>query len=257
MPEKRIRVAKTQLELDELEDDSTHIYKSNIIERYTLRPNTIPTVDRLCLAEFASYYYKEYKSDSTSNDAQPEVLTDDATELHIQSDSEAPVTNQLPTRIKLLKTNEVMKCRLTKAVVRYHTPNKIKEPEKYFHHHLMLFFPWRMEESLIGSEQTYASKFTEPEVQAIVEANRAIFEPNATAVSQALEELRNNEGNKNIYSFDMLNGEENEDLKLDKKYDESKEEPFNQQEPSHFACKSDSDRASTISCYINSTQRNF
>lgn len=209
-----------------------------------MRPNTIPTVDRLCLAEFASYYYKEYKSDSTSNDAQPEVLTDDATEFHIQSDSEAPVTNQLPTRIKLLKTNEVMKCRLTKAVVRYHTPNKIKEPEKYFHrHHLMLFFPWRMEERLIGSEQTYAnsSKFTEPEVQAIVEANRAMFEPNATAVSQALEELRNNEGNKNIYSFDILNDKENEDLKLDKQSNESKEEPFNHQEPSHFACKSDSD----------------
>ena len=143
-----------------------------------------------------------------------------------------------------------MKCRLTKAVVRYHTPNKIKEPEKYFQHHLMLFFPWRMEESLAGSEQTYAAKFTEPEVQAIVEANRAIFEPNATAVSQALEELRNNEGNKNIYSFDMLNDQENEDLKLDKQYDESKEESFNQQEPSHFACKLDSDQASTISCYI-------
>ena len=48
----------------------------------------------------------------------------------------------------------------------------------------------------------------------------------------------------------MLNDQENEDLKLDKQYDESKEEPFNQQEPSHFACKSDSDRASTVSCYI-------
>ena len=136
-----------------------------------------------------------------------------------------------------------MKCRLTKAVVRYHTPHQIKEPEKYFHHLLILFFPWRMEESLVGSEQTYASKFTEPEVQAIVEANRAIFEPNATAVSQALEELRNNEGSKNIYSFDMLNDQENEDFKLHKQYDESKEEPFNQQESSHFASKSESDRA--------------
>ena len=62
LPGKRIRVAKTQQELDELEHDSAHIYKANIIEQYT-----IATVDRLCLAEFASYYYKEYKSDSTSN----------------------------------------------------------------------------------------------------------------------------------------------------------------------------------------------
>ena len=164
-PEKRIRVVKSQQELDEFEDDNTHIYKSNIIERYTMRPNTIPTVDRLCLAEFTSYYYKEYKKDSTSNDAQPEVLTEDATELQIQTESEAPVTNLLPTRIKLInKTNEVMKCRLTKAVLRYHTPNKLKEPEKYFHHLLMLYYPWRMEENLVGNEQTYASKFTEPGV---------------------------------------------------------------------------------------------
>ena len=87
------------------------------------------------------------------------------TELHIQTESEAPVTNLLPTRIKLInKTNEVMKCRLTKAVLRYHTPNKLKEPEKYFHHLLMLYYPWRMEENLVGNEQTYASKFTEPGV---------------------------------------------------------------------------------------------
>ena len=48
----------------------------------------------------------------------------------------------------------------------------------------------------------------------------------------------------------MINDQENEDLKLDKQYNESKGEPFNQQEPSHFACKPESDRASTISCYI-------
>ena len=59
-PEKRVRVAKSKPELDELPDDSTDIYKSNIIERYIIRPSTIPAADNLCLAEFAAYYYKEY-----------------------------------------------------------------------------------------------------------------------------------------------------------------------------------------------------
>ena len=40
--EKRVRVTKNQNELDELDDDSTDIYKSNIIERYSLRPKGIP-----------------------------------------------------------------------------------------------------------------------------------------------------------------------------------------------------------------------
>ena len=106
-------------------------YKSIIIECYIIRPNTIPAVDNLCLAEFAPYYYKEYKTDYT-NDAQPEILTEDATELHVQLSINSGVTSQLPPKIKLLKTNKVMKCRKSKDVICYHTPNKTKEPEQYY-----------------------------------------------------------------------------------------------------------------------------
>ena len=53
-PEKRVRVAKTQEELSELDDDSTDIFKSNIIQRYSIRPTSIPVVENVCLAEFAA-----------------------------------------------------------------------------------------------------------------------------------------------------------------------------------------------------------
>ena len=46
----------------------------------------------------------------------------------------------------------------------------------------MLYFPWRNETELLSSDQTYASKFYEPDVQAIVEENRAFFEPDADAI---------------------------------------------------------------------------
>ena len=61
LPEKRLKVAKSQQELDELDDDSTDIYKSNIIERYSIRPNMRPgkqkrtlTLNRLMIE---SVYY--------------------------------------------------------------------------------------------------------------------------------------------------------------------------------------------------------
>lgn len=54
LPDKRVRIAKCQEELEELDDESTDVYKSNIIERYTKRPHTISSVNNLCLAEFAS-----------------------------------------------------------------------------------------------------------------------------------------------------------------------------------------------------------
>ena len=111
-----------------------------------------------------------------------------------------------------------MKCRKVKAVLRYHTPNKIKEPESYFHHLLMLYYPWRDENNLMASDQTYTSKFYEPDVQAIVEHNRAIFEPDAYAVSEALEVLKSNQGNI-IHSYDSINDQENADLQGEVQHD--------------------------------------
>ena len=53
---------------------------------------------------------------------------------------------------------EIMKCRKIKAFIRYHTPNKRKEPEKYFHHLLMLYFRGVMSRnSLAKTRHTYLS----------------------------------------------------------------------------------------------------
>ena len=74
LPDKRVRVAKSQDELEELDHDSTDVFKSNIIERYSIRPQSIPAVNNLCLADFAAYYYKEYKKECHDTaDAQPEM----------------------------------------------------------------------------------------------------------------------------------------------------------------------------------------
>lgn len=137
----------------------------------------------MCLAEFAACYYKDYKllGDDT-NDAQPDVLTDTVAESqHACIDS----TATFPSKIKLLNTKEI---------IRFHMPNKKKEPEKFFHHLFMLYTPWRDElAELVGRsrDNTYASKFYEPEVQIIVQRNRMKFEPDVEAVDEALEFLRN------------------------------------------------------------------
>ena len=63
----------------------------------------------------------------------------------------------------------------------------------------------------MASDQTYTTKFYEPDIQAIVEHNRAIFEPEADAVSEALEVLKSNQGNI-IHSYDSINDQKNADL---------------------------------------------
>ena len=197
------------------------------------RPKSIASVDKLCLAEFASSYCKDYKipSDET-NDAQPEILTDAVAESQHTNTS---TTEILPDKIRLVVTNEVMKCRKVRAVVRFNTPNKRNEPEKFFHHLLILYFPWRDElADLIGSDQTYASKFYENSLQAAVDSNRAKFEQNADAVSEALEFLRNNELG-NLHSYDSLNDQENADIQSGLEADGSLDESFHEQLPEYLA----------------------
>ena len=145
-----------------------------------------------------------------------------------------------------MNTNEVMNCRKVKAVIRYHRPNKTKEPELYFHHLLMLNYPWRDERSLLGSDQTYASKFYDHKVQAVVEQNRNNFEPDADAVTEALEFLRNNQSNIIHSSCDSMNDQENADLQSEVQDDSAPNESFNEQLPTHLVLSSETENHSTL-----------
>ena len=248
LPEKRIRMAKSQQELEELDDESTDVYKSNIIERYTKRPPSIPSVNNLCLAQFVAYYYKDYKKESQETaDAQPEVLTDNLIESQHTTEND---DSSLPEKIKLIDTNEIMKRRKVKAVIRYHTPNKQKEPEKFFHHLLMLYYPWRDENKLLGNDGTYATTYHDPNVQPVVKDNRSIFEHDTDAITEALENLRNNQGN--IHSYDAMNDQENDDIQTQlEKQSNTAEGSFNEQIPSHLSStpESNNHQPSLISRY--------
>lgn len=54
-PQNRLRIPKSQDDLQELEDNSIDIFKSNIIERYSNRPKSIVSVDKRCLAEYCCF----------------------------------------------------------------------------------------------------------------------------------------------------------------------------------------------------------
>ena len=205
LPEERCRVAKSKEEIEDLDDDSTDTFMSNIIEQYSERPNI---VDQLCLTEFAACYYKDYGKDPDEfNDVQPNVLSDDLIESNHISNCESV----LPPSIKLNKGRETMKCHKIKAVMRFHIPSKPKEPEKFYHHLLMLYFPWRKETDLLGDDQLYSTKFQEHKVFSKVETNRRTFEPNAEAIDTALQMIREDRV-RDFQSYDPINDQENEDL---------------------------------------------
>lgn len=82
------------------------------------------------------------------------------------------------------------------------------------------------------------SKFNELGVQDTVEHNRAIFEPDLEAVTEALEWLQNNHGTV-THSYDPINDQENADqLQLEFQDESSADEVFNEQVPSQLATNS-------------------
>lgn len=92
----------------------------------------------------------------------------------------------------------------------------------------------------------------------IVEQNRTTFEPDADAVSEALEALRESEGYNLAHSFDCLNDQENEDLQLDMHSNSNCDsKSFNKQEASHLSSTFNRQPASTlptVACHIQPTE---
>ena len=73
LPNNRTRMIKSKKELELLPDNSTDIFKKSIIGRYMDRPTCgkFATLKTVCIAQFASLYYKKTSSD---NDYQSNIL---------------------------------------------------------------------------------------------------------------------------------------------------------------------------------------
>ena len=164
---KRYRVCKSEEELEELPPDSTDVFKRNSLDRYMDRPNVTfkrgqyYMIDNLCFAEFLAYYVLDTsKKLDIVNDYQPEVLLDD--------DEICDPLLRLPKSVPLMSSQEKLKRRNKKRVVRYHTPNPVNKAEEYAHHLLMLFYPFRKESDLLSEiGNSYVVKLNDPEVLSI------------------------------------------------------------------------------------------
>ena len=159
LPDERFQMMKTKDELSKMSEDSSDAFKRNMLDRYIDRPNKTfldgkyEMCDNFCLAQFWANYRVESKDnyDEIVNDCQPVVLNENVIEENHES-------NQLPKTVPLMSSKEVLKCRKVQKVLRYFTPNKDKFPEKFSHHLLMLFYPFRDEESDLKLDCSYAKK---------------------------------------------------------------------------------------------------
>ena len=119
-------------QIAELSEDITDIYKRNMMSKYMIRPHDA-LFEQLCYALFIKRYQLQTKP--IENDSQPEELVDELVETNHSAISSYP-------KLLVLSTDERLHYRQVELVLRYHIPNKFKNPESYTHHLLFMFYPF-------------------------------------------------------------------------------------------------------------------
>ena len=163
-------------EIAELPEDSTDIYNRNMMNRYMIRPHDT-LFGQLCYALFIKRYQLQTKP--IENDSQPEEFVDELVETNYSTSSSYP-------KLLVLPTGERLHYRQVELILRYHVPNKFKDPESYAHHLLFMFYPFRDDFELkLGMPPSYSSKLNEPGVLDTVNYNKSLVEPYSDLIDVA------------------------------------------------------------------------
>ena len=85
-----------------------------------------------------------------------------------------------------------------KSCFAFSCANKYKQPEKYVHHLLILYFPFGDEADPFAADSTYSSKLDEQNVLQIIQANKSLIESHADEVDHIEHVLSKHSENPSI-----------------------------------------------------------
>ena len=155
-PDQRVFLLKDHEELEKLPDKSTNIHADNLFKRYARRPKQL---ENWCLADVVSelevVFPKEklQKKDEECNDDDLGTVFED------QTDDDQPFREE-DVLVKL-KNGISIRRRKNKRVIRYVGYSKKTNTENYYREKILLFLPWRSEETdVLGGHATFEQHYT-------------------------------------------------------------------------------------------------
>ena len=179
----RTFLLKTKKELEELPKDSTDIEADNIIKRYKRRHEAL---ENYCLADFISKVVSVSRIPrktiaQTHDNSETEDFFSDEDENDEDYENEVPqdeLGNMSKVRISVVKGNFRIFLRTKPKIIRYVNFNKKIDSENYYREQLMLFYPWRNEESdLLNGHKTYQDHFSS--VHETIQSKKKEYDPNS------------------------------------------------------------------------------
>ena len=139
----RVNMTKPLASIQELENDEEDVYLINLIDRYAARPDHL---ENMCLAEFAANYDVKYsKTSEEENDHTPNPQQQEKAQQRIT--------------INLKDGLGKMQKRSREAIIRFPKHNIEKDSEKYYRAKLMLYYPWRQENNIMGESASYCDQY--------------------------------------------------------------------------------------------------
>ena len=155
-----------------MDEDSEDIYQTSLIDRYAARPDQL---NHMCLAEFAANYT------TRSGQEVPEDETSDT--LPRTEDGE-----RRSECIKLKNDLGRMYKRKREAIIRFHRFNQEKEPSKVYRSKIMLYLPWRDENSdLLGGYMDFRSHYEDKKDGILMKGSTVRM--HATEIDEAIDDL--------------------------------------------------------------------
>ena len=167
------------------ETDDPNIFQTSLIDRYATRPTIL---DNMCLAEFAANYTTRSGQDHDEESSEALPKPDDGNEVKAQC-------------IHRKNGLGYMYKRRRETVVRFHKFSLNKESSKVYRSKLMLYLPWRNEDSdILGGYMTYKARYDD--LSDDVMNNEQIYSRSARVIDDAVGHL--NEHGPPQHAWDQL-----------------------------------------------------
>ena len=192
-PDQRVELLKPMSEIEEMEDECEEIHSGGLLKRYVERPASLQNIT---LADWAAWYDscgKAYQNTPAKLDIdhlpnETLILDENDDEL-----SDNDNTDNCKTKI----TN--VKKRTNARIIRSVWFSREAEPEKHFRELIMLFTPWRNEETDLISNYT---SFQEHYLARSHEINEQMSQ--YAICSEDLDEIQKHFSNDNEDQFDSI-----------------------------------------------------
>lgn len=148
-PNEKVQLLKPINDIKEMEDDSEDIYTGGLLQRYAKRPASL---EHLTLADWAAWY------DSCGKPYEKKSFQKDTDNFLLETANDDENDDELCTENSTSKKKNKKRSRA--RIIRSVWFNKERDPEKHYRELIMLFTPWRNEETdLIANCSSYQARF--------------------------------------------------------------------------------------------------